>query len=445
MEDVNHTRPEPHPPAAEAARKLLMPRLKVLISAYACNPERGSESGKGWRVVSHMAAHHDVWAITRANNREAIEAGLARAPVPGLQFIYYDLPSWAVSWKRGAAGIQIYYYLWQVGAFLHARKLHRRIPFDIVHHYTFGKYWMPSFLWLLGLPFVWGPVGGGESAPRSFASYFGFRARLYEALRDGLRWLGELDPFVRLTARRCAVAYATTTDSRARMRRLGARTIEVAPAIALDDEDIRRLGELGDPPAGGGIRFIFIGRLLGWKGVGMAIEAFAEARIADAEFWIVGGGPEGNDLRRQADRLGVADRVQFLGEMPRMQAFAKLGQCHVLVHPSLHDSGGWVCLEAMAARRPVICLDHAGPGTLVSEEAGVKIPADNEAQVVRDLAAAMTRLAEDSDLRRRMGEAGRQSVLSHFAWPAKCAEMSRMYRTLLADAPAAIGHRVTAK
>jgi hypothetical protein len=57
----------------------------------------------------------------------------------------------------------------------------------------------------------------------------------------------------------------------------------------------------------------------------------------------------------------------------------------------------------------------------------------------------MRRLATDPDLRRRMGEAGRQRVLSRFAWAAKCAEMSRRYRTLLADASAAIGHRVTAE
>lgn len=425
-----------------------MSRLNVLFSAYACHPDRGSEAGKGWRVVSHMAAHHDVWAITRGNNRAAIEAALARDPIPGLRFAYYDLPAWASFWKRGDAGVQIYYYLWQIGAFLRARRLRREIPFDIIHHYTFGKYWAPSFLCLLGTPFVWGPVGGGESAPRSFASYFGFRARLYERLRDGLRWLGELDPFVRLTARRSAIAYATTADSRLRMRHLGARSIEVAPAIALDDEDIRKLGELVEAPSSDDsarVRFIYIGRLLGWKGVGLAIEAFAQARLPGAELWIVGGGPEEANLRRTVERHGLSDRVKFWGEIPRKQAFAKLGECHVLVHPSLHDSGGWVCLEAMAARRPVICLDHAGPGTLVSEDAGIKIPAENERQVVRDIAAAMTRLAADPDLRRRMGEAGRQRVVSRFAWPAKCAEMSRMYRTLLPGTPASLGHRLTAE
>lgn len=407
-----------------------MARLKVLFSAYACNPQRGSESGKGWRVVSHMAAHHEVWTITRANNRAPIDAALRNGLVDGLHFIYYDLPQWARFWKGGPRGLELYYYLWQIGAYFYARRLHRKIGFDLVHHYTFARYWSPSFLSLLPVPFIWGPVGGGESAPRNFFPYMGLRGRISEGLRDAARWLGEHDPFVRITARRCAVAYATTNDSRERMLHLGARSVEVRPAIALDEEDIHHLDGLVQPNSTA-IRFVFVGRLLEWKGVGFAIKAFAQAQVPATELWIIGDGPKELDLRRLADRLGVAGAVRFWGRMPRREAFAKLGQCHILVHPSLHDSGGWVCLEAMAARRPVICLDLGGPGTLVSDNAGIKVQAHSEEQVVQDIAIAMRRLADDRKLCARMGEAGRQQVLSHFSWPAKCAEMSEMYYSLV--------------
>jgi glycosyltransferase involved in cell wall biosynthesis len=403
-----------------------MPRLKLLISAYACSPQEGSESGKGWRVVTHMAAHHDIWVITRANNAGAIENALRQNPIDQLHFEYLDLPAWARFWKRGGRGVELYYYLWQIAAYFRARRMHRTIGFDLVHHYTFAKYWSPSFLSMLPIPFVWGPVGGGESSPESFGSYFGVRGRMYEGLRRAARWLGECDPFVRLTARRSAIAYATTKDSQDRMLRIGARSIEVKAAIALDEADIRQLGSFAEPDASS-MRFIFIGRLLGWKGVGLAIQALARACIPGAELWVVGGGPEAASLQRLAQSLGVQEAVKFWGELPRRDALAKLGQSHVLVHPSLHDSGGWVCLEAMAARRPVICLDLGGPGTLVSEDAGIKVAAQCEEQVVQDIAAAMNRLAGDSQLRGRMGQAGRQRVLAHFTWPAKCVEMSQMY------------------
>jgi len=121
-------------------------------------------------------------------------------------------------------------------------------------------------------------------------------------------------------------------------------------------------------------------------------------------------------LEQLAVDLGVADQVTFWGSVDRQIALAKLGQCHVLVHPSLHDSGGWVCLEAMAAGRPVICLELGGPGVQVTPECGFRIHAGNPMQAVEDLAEAMTRLAGDPELRRGMGAAGQQRVKDQFNW-----------------------------
>jgi len=101
-----------------------------------------------------------------------------------------------------------------------------------------------------------------------------------------------------------------------------------------------------------------------------------------------------------------------------------------LVHPSLHDSGGWVCLEAMAAGRPVICLDLGGPALQVTQETGIKVPAISPDQAIRDLAAAMVKLATDPALRARMGQAARPRVREHFNWDKKCDFMMRIYRSV---------------
>src|SRR4029077_18913154 len=138
-------------------------RLKVLVSAYACEPGKGSEPGVGWNWVSQISKFHDVWVITRENNREQIEEGLGRFPIPGAHWCFWDFPPWACFWKRKRRGIHLYYYMWQFGAYWQARKLHHRVRFDLAHHVTLVIYWMPSFLSFLGIPFVWGPVGGGDS------------------------------------------------------------------------------------------------------------------------------------------------------------------------------------------------------------------------------------------------------------------------------------------
>ncbi|HEY9661120.1 MAG TPA: glycosyltransferase, partial [Allocoleopsis sp.] len=143
---------------------------------------------------------------------------------------------------------------------------------------------------------------------------------------------------------------------------------------------------------------------------------FAEANLADFEYWIVGEGPEKARLQALAAKLGIADRVKFWSRLPRQEILHKLGECLALLHPSLHDSGGWVCLEAMAAGCPVICLDLGGPALQVTEETGFKIAARSPDQTVQDLAKAMTHLAKDQDLRVQMGEAAQKHVWSSFSW-----------------------------
>ena len=402
-------------------------RLRVLLSAYACEPGRGSEPGGGWNVAYEMAAYHEVWVLTRAKNRPSIEVALKRAPALGVCFVYYDLPPWARWWKRGEPARQFYYYFWQIGAFFVARRLHRRICFDLVHHVTLVKYWAPSFLTLLSIPFIWGPVGGGESAPKAFWRHFRLRAIWYELWRDIGRWLGERDPFVRLTARQSALALATTEETAERLRKVGARNIRLLPVpIGLRMVEI---GDLARPslPDGIRLRFISIGRLLHWKGFHIGLRAFAQANLDGAEYWIVGDGPERKSLEASARRLGIADRVRFWGWLPRGETLHKLEEAHVLVHPSLHDAGGDVCIEAMATGRPVICLDLGGPATKVNEQVGLKVRAHNPEEAIRDLAHAMHRLVHDPGLRQMMGTAGRQRAMEVFCWESKGKLLDTMY------------------
>lgn len=403
-------------------------RLKILLSAYACEPGKGSEPGVGWNFARHMAEHHEVWVLTRSNNRQVIENELACNPVPGLHFIYHDLPAYARFWKRGQKGVQLYYYLWQLTAIPVVRQMHREMKFDLVQHVTFVKYWAPSALAFLdAVPFIWGPVGGGESAPLSFWPSFGVRGIIYETLRSLARRLGELNPFVRRTARRATLALATTPETASRLRQLSTPRVEIIGESGLANNDLTLLGRLPFPSKGP-TTFLSLGRLLHLKGFHLGITAFAQSGLSDAQYWIVGDGPERTRLERQAKTLGVADRVRFFGQLPRAEALHQLGKCHALIHPSLHDSGGWACIEAMAAGRPVICLDLGGPGTQVTKETGFKITAQNPDQAVNELAEAIRRLGTANDLWVQMGNRARQHVQQNHCWRNKVTIINKLYR-----------------
>ena len=404
---------------------------RVLAVAYACEPDRGSEPGIGWNIVREVARRgHEVWVVTRENNRTAIDVALGVDPEPGLHFSYFDLPGWARWWKRGRRGLQLYYYLWQIGAYRRARALQQVHHFELVHHVTFGRYWTPSFVSQLPVPFVWGPVGGGESSPRGFWSGMSVAGALYEGARHLARWLGEHDPYVHVTARRCEMALATSTETALRLQLLGVRRHLILGNAALNRIEVDRL--FNRPTSGTEpTRFLSAGRLLPWKGIALGLRAFALAQLKDAEYWIIGDGPERARLQANASRMGLEGRVRFWGALSREETMHRIGECHVLVHPSLHDSGGWVCIEAMAAGLPVVCLDVGGPALMVSADTGIKLRARNPLQVIADLAAAMKRLSSEPGLREELGARARERVLQGFTWEAKAAEIESAYDVVI--------------
>ncbi len=391
--------------------------MKILISAYSCEPGRGSERGVGWNVAREVARRHEVWVLTRPDeSKDAIEAELAVRPVPNLNFVYFTLPFWQDSLRLGSFGaMQLHYYLWQIQAYFVAKRLHKEVGFDLSHHVTFVKYSSPSLLSLLPIPFIWGPVGGGESAPPKFWKDFSLKAKLYETVRNLSRGTGEKDPLVRMTIQKSTVVRATTADTAERLYKMGAKKVDILPEVGLLDEEVQALAQY-DLPSDQPVRFISLGRLLHWKGFHLGLKAFAEAKLPNAEYWLVGGGPELENLKAQAIKDGIENQVKFFGQIPREVALKKLQACHIMVHPSLHDSGGWVCIEAMAAGRPVICLNLGGPAVQVTEQTGFRIAADSPKQVAKEMATAMTKLAESPQLIAEMGVAGRQHVKENYSW-----------------------------
>lgn len=409
-------------------------RPKILISAYACRPGMGSEPGVGWNMVQQLVKYCEVWAITREDNRPSIEAELAKNPISGLQFVYCDLPIWARWWNYKGKGVQLHYYLWQIIAYFSARKLHQKHSFDLVHHVTYVKYWSPSFLALLPIPFVWGPVGGGESAPKSFRENFSLRGKVYEILRDVARRFSEYDPFLHLTAQRSVLAWGTTEETANCLRRLGANNVQVSSQLGLSAAEIAHLSQKLNSHHNCAIRFISIGRLLHWKGFDLGLRAFAQANLGDcAEYWIVGDGPELKRLQTLAKQLGISHQIKFWSNLPREQALEKLGDCLALIHPSLHESGGLVCMEAAAVALPVLCLDLGGPSLQVTEQTGYKIAADTPEQAVCDLAKRMQQLVQNPELRLQLGQAGQQRVSQTFSWEAKCQSIAGLYKEIIAN------------
>ena len=443
---LSHRTPRPCQPDHQhlACRPVMSRRLRVLMSAYACEPNRGSEQEVGWQWALQMARFHDVTVLTRMNNQPAIEPAITARPCPSLKFVYYDPPPWLRFWKRRARGVQPYYYFWQMAALRVGARLHRELAFDLLHHVTFGKYWVPSYLSLLPVKSILGPLGGGESTPIALAGTFSWRGWWWERARDLARGLAKLDPALRATMRRASVVIATTDESKRRLQQLGASSVIVEPQFALDDEQLdffSRFPRRTERP----FRLISIARLLHWKGFHLGLQAFARfvRHCPESEYWVVGSGPEHANLKRIALELGIASHLKFWGYLPYAEMCHKLAEADVLVSPDMHTSFGNICLEALAAGRPVICLDTGGQSLQVTEECGFKAPVASVEQALQSMADAMTLLYRDPDRRLRMGVAAQARARKHFHWTRKAERMNVLYEEVCAgssaSAPASLG------
>ena len=411
--------------------------MKVLLSTYSCFPCQTSEPGNAWRAINEALKEHEVWAVIADAHLQIkrAEPFFEKNSLPGYHPVYQRLPS-AVQWlSHSSTTSAVYYLLWQERLRRTVRELHQKIKFDLVHHVTFGRYWSPSGLRDLNLPFIWGPVGAAETPPREFVSELPLKYRLSEAARDGARNFFEKTSALRDTARAATIAIGVTPESCAALKRLGANRVEQMPQIALTDADLAQFAALPDPPPGP-LRAICVGRHVHWKGFYLAIRAFAQfaKKNSDAELWIVNDGPFRRELEKTAAQIGVASRVKFFGTLPKYSdVLEKLGQSHVLLHPALHEAFGNCCAEALAAGRPVGCLNIGGPASQITPETGFAAPATNPAEAVAALANFLERLDRDRALLARMSAAARLHAQKNFSSRAVNGRMREFYSEAVAQ------------
>ncbi len=408
--------------------------MKVLITAYACEPHKGSEPGVGWNWAKQIARFAEVHVITRANDRKVIEEELLKSPVSNLYFHYYDVPKWLSFWKKKTRGLYLYYLLWQFGAYRLAKKIHTKEKFDIVHNLTFGNIWLPTFMPFLGISFIWGPVGGGEQVPKEFRHNYSVIARFQELLRDVVLSVLRFNPLFLLTSKKSTLIIARTKV-----------TFKKIPfshqkkTLTMIETGIKALAPFSIISSNYGeknsIHIISVGRLIHLKGFDLAIKAFARAFRSKngAKLIIIGDGPDRKRLQKIASKEGVAEKVIFMGYLNHNDTLQYMAESSIFLFPSLKEGGAWVLFEALMLGLPIVCLDIAGAGEVVPNECGIKIKPITYKQTINDLAEALLKLANDPELRKRMGEAGRKRIEEHYTWDKKGEVIKKIYEKVMGN------------
>ena len=402
-------------------------RLQVLVSAYACEPGKGSEPEVGWQWALQLARFHDVTVVTRANNAPAIERGLAGRPPPHPQFLYFDLPGWLLAAKRRGLPAPIYYVLWQLGVRWHFRRNLR--DFDLVHHVTFNSLLIPGCWWFTGRRVVIGPLGGGMICPWDLLGEFGPQW-VQEFARSLLVLSSPAHPLVLLGCGFASRILAANGDTALRIpwpfrHRVG-RMLEtgIDPAKYSSSAGL----ELGT-------RVIWAGSLIKRKGAFLALRAFAKARVARPELRLtmIGTGPEQARLQTLAGELGLEKSVAWLGRVPHDNMPEVLREQDIFLFTSIRDTSGNVLLEAMACGLPAVILSHQGTAEITTDSTALRVPPAGSAVVIEHLAAGLVQLAESRELRLELGRNARVRIAMEYAWDRKGEAMNAIYEEVLAS------------
>jgi glycosyltransferase involved in cell wall biosynthesis len=265
-------------------------------------------------------------------------------------------------------------------------QLHDERPFDAVIHVSFGSYWLPSPAGEIGPPSVWGPVGGATTTPWRLWRYLGWRGVIGEIEgRIAIR-LGTWHPATRRTWRNVSIRIAETENTRRALPKdLRSDTMVLNRAI------LSRIPETQDRNRSNYL--IFPSSLQGRKGPSLAVRALAFTPPS-VRLRFIAEGYEAAKLQRMADRLGVGDRVEFLGRVPRKEMFEMMSETAAVVFTGLREEGGCALSESMLVGAPVIVLGIGGARLIAetnTDPSRVRVidPA-GPAETARRIGAAMT-------------------------------------------------------
>ncbi len=331
-------------------------RPGIIVLAYACSPKGGSEHGAGWGVVTALMEFCDVTVITGSRHMDEIDEWTRDHPHSPARFVEVSDRRAGPMFRWHRIPEVLHYLAWLHKARKRAQELVAEHHYDVAVHATFSAVWLPTPMVHLGIPSVWGPVGGGVITPRPLRRLLGLAGSAQELLDyASVRVMSALRP-VRKTATAATQRLLQNEESRALLPqavRANSRIFNHALLTVVPDF----------PTEDDGRYVLWASPMESRKGPQLALEAIAETR-EDIRLIMVGDGPQRSNLEQSAATLGIAARVEFTGRIPREQVVSLMRGATTVVLTGLREEGGLTLAEAMYTARRLVVLDIGGAGAV---------------------------------------------------------------------------------
>lgn len=388
-------------------------RPRLMVSAYACEPWKGSEIGVGWHWVLQLSREFDLWVITRANNREPIERWMADNPgYENIHWVYFDLSARHLERKHGRKGVHRYYLKWTKASDALIRQTMQENSISAFIHLTYGNAIWPVSRYGASKQFIWGPIGGLETIPREYSRHYDAKSRIIESVRRLAVKCVIHTPFFRRRCRKADLILCKTDITRKSLPGFCSHKAVLMTDVAAESTPHAAVGCSG----GDILKLLCVGRLDAWRGFDLAIEAVG--RLHDAgmrvHLDILGKGPDKARLKGMIGTLKLDGMVSLRGEVSSEDYRHYLSEADIVLNPSLKEGAVTVSFDTMAAGKPLVALDTTGYTRYFRPDYSVIIPRGSRRDVIASIVAAVTRLS-DSSLRQAMGMAAFKAA-SEVTW-----------------------------
>ncbi len=421
--------------------------MKVLIVAEHASFKYGGEAALPlhyFRVLRQRGI--ETWLIVHERTREELES-LFQSDRDRLYFISDTI------WHR---------WLWQCSQFVPkriadftfglvlrlitqisqrrlAKKIVREHNVDVVHQPILVSPKEPSSIFEMGAPVVIGPMNGGMKYPPGFSRE---NVLVNLGVETGRLFANLFNTLIPGKRKASTILVANQRTKESLPKGIAGKIIEVVengvdlsvwkPKSLYDSLGSDYLSALRETPTTDTVKFVFVGRLVSWKGVDLLLKAFKHLSPSiTAELEIIGDGEQLPYLESLAEELNLTS-VNFTGFLSQTECAQRLQSADVMVLPSLYECGGAVVLEAMTMGIPVIATKWGGPTDYLDESCGILVEPTTPDLFVLSLANAMLKLAQSPELRKAMGQAGHQKIIDRFDWEVKVDTMLDIYQDAIA-------------
>lgn len=406
--------------------------INVLINAYACGPNWGSEVGMGWHWVTALSNYCHLHVITEYGFKSDIEDKLPELDLkyqPKFYYINIGDVARKLFWKQGSFKFYKFYKAWQQKALLISNEIVNTQNIHLIHQLNMIGFREPGYLWCIEKkPFIIGPLGGIDNFPTSFMSYLPIKRRVFTFLKNNYsNYQFSYSKRFKVACEKASVIFAATNHGYKRLKRIHGYKVQLLNETGCESKPISKITKNFE----GTLKLLWVGRMEERKALDLAIDSVAALKDKiDITLTIVGDGPLESYYKKMIANKNLSDKCYWKGRITNEEVQQLMKESDLFLFTSLREGTPHVVTESLQNGLPVICHDACGHGSVVTDDCGLKIEMINPSHSVISFSNQIVKVYENRELLKKLSF-GALKRAEEISWENKAKVMFETYKSLV--------------